>query len=91
MRTEDLMIREAGVSYPICISGHGLCPPEDCVNPAAFMSGEVHGDWWKTVDELQTSQEVLAVCRHLKIAGRVACLMVSSGYQLPPPKLQHIH
>src|SRR5208282_2057215 len=31
-----------------------------------------------------------AVCRHLKIAGRVAFFTISSDYQPPPPKLQHI-
>jgi hypothetical protein len=31
-----------------------------------------------------------AVCRHLKIAGRVALVTVFSDYQPPPPKLQHI-
>ncbi len=31
-----------------------------------------------------------ALCCHLKIAGRVACLTVSACYEPPPPKLQHI-
>src|ERR1019366_9134376 len=31
-----------------------------------------------------------AVCRHLNIAGRVAFFTISSDYQPPPPKLQHI-
>jgi hypothetical protein len=31
-----------------------------------------------------------AVCRHLKIAGRVACFTIVSDYQPTPPNLQHI-
>jgi hypothetical protein len=31
-----------------------------------------------------------AVCRHLKIAGRVACFTIVSGYQPSTPNLQHI-
>src|SRR5271163_2022719 len=31
-----------------------------------------------------------AVCRHLKIVGRVACFTIVSAYQPPPPNLQHI-
>jgi len=31
-----------------------------------------------------------ALCCHLKIAGRVACLTVSACYEPLPPKLQHI-
>jgi len=30
-----------------------------------------------------------AVCRHLKIAGRVACFTIVSPYQPSPPNLQH--
>jgi hypothetical protein len=59
VRIEDLMIPEAGASYPVCVGGHGPCPPEDCANPTAFMSGEVHGFSWETVDDLQTFQEIL--------------------------------
>jgi hypothetical protein len=59
VRIEDLMIPEAGASYPVCVGGHGPCPPEDCVNPAAFMSGEVHGLSWEAVEDLQTFLEVL--------------------------------
>jgi Plasmid pRiA4b ORF-3-like protein len=59
VRIEDLMIPEAGVSYPVCVDGHGPCPPEDCANPAAFMSGEVHGFSWEAVEDLETFQEVL--------------------------------
>ena len=33
----------------------------------------------------------IAARRHLKIAGRVASFTISSDYQPPPPKLQHIH
>jgi Plasmid pRiA4b ORF-3-like protein len=60
VRIEDLMILEAGASHPVCVGGHGPCPPEDCVNPAAFMSGEVHGFLWEAVEDLQTFQEVLS-------------------------------
>ena len=31
-----------------------------------------------------------SVCRHLKIAGRIACFTMSSGYQ-PPPALVATH
>jgi hypothetical protein len=31
-----------------------------------------------------------AVCRHLKIAGRVVCFTVFPAYQAPSPKLQDI-
>ena len=39
----------------------------------------------------RTAQRISSgsVCRHLKIAGRIAFFMISSGYQ-PQPKLQHI-
>jgi hypothetical protein len=59
VRIEELRIPEAGVSYPVCIGGHGPCPPEDCDNPAAFMSGEVPGFSWEMMDDLQTFQEIL--------------------------------
>jgi hypothetical protein len=59
VRIEDLMIREDSVSYPVCTGGHGPCPPEDCADPAAFMSGEVHGFSWQAVEDLETFQEVL--------------------------------
>jgi hypothetical protein len=60
VRIEDLMIPEAGISYPVCIGGHGPCPPEDCANPTAFMSGEVHGFSWEAVEDLETFQEILS-------------------------------
>ncbi len=59
VRIEDMTIPESGVSYPVCVGGQGPCPPEDCDNPAAFMSGEVHGFLWEAVDDLQTFQEIL--------------------------------
>jgi Plasmid pRiA4b ORF-3-like protein len=64
VRIEDLMSPEDGASYPACVGGHGPCPPEDCANPAAFMSGEVHGFLWETVDDLQIFQEVLGPIVH---------------------------
>jgi Plasmid pRiA4b ORF-3-like protein len=64
VRIEDLMIPEAGVSYPVCIGGHGPCPPEDCANPAAFMSGKVHGFSWEAVEDLQTFEEILGPIVH---------------------------
>jgi hypothetical protein len=36
-----------------------------------------------------TQNQFRGACRHLKIAGRVASFTVS-GYQPPPPELQHI-
>jgi hypothetical protein len=60
VRIEDLMVPEAGTSYPVCIGGHGPCPPEDCANPTAFMSGEVHGFSWEAVEDLETFQEILS-------------------------------
>ena len=40
----------------------------------------------------RTAQRISSgsVCRHLKIAGRIAFFMISSGYQPRWPKLQHI-
>ena len=42
------------------------------------------------IDHARRAQGSGAVCRHLKIAGRVRFFTIFSGYQLPPPKLQHI-
>ena len=37
-----------------------------------------------------TKNQLWCRLRHLKIVGRIACFTVLSGYQLSPPKLQHI-
>ena len=38
IRIEDRLEPEACKAYPACIGGGGVCPPEDCAGPAAFMT-----------------------------------------------------
>jgi len=59
LRIEDLMIPEAGASYPVCVGGHGPCPPEDCHDPAAFMSGSVRAVSWEALEDLVTMAEII--------------------------------
>jgi len=59
VRIEDLMIPEVGASYPVCVTGHGPCPPEDCADPAAFMSGRVRAVSWEALEDLVTMAEIL--------------------------------
>jgi hypothetical protein len=44
---------------PVCIGGNGACPPEDCHDPAAFMSGNVHAVSWEALEDLGTMAEIL--------------------------------
>ena len=37
IRLEKILPRKEGVKYPICISGKGACPPEDCGGPIGYL------------------------------------------------------
>src|SRR5215831_17993934 len=60
--------------------------PRSISNSSTSRSESEYRRYQRTAQRISSG----AVCRHLKIAGRVACFTVFSGYQSSPPKLQHI-
>jgi hypothetical protein len=59
VRIEEHLTAQPNMVYPVCIGGNGACPPEDCHDPAAFMSGSVHAASWEAMEDLDTMAEIL--------------------------------
>ena len=59
---------------------------EEHFHSSTSRSDSEHRRYQRTAQRISSG----AVCRHLKIAGRVTFFTVFSDYQPPPPKLQHI-
>src|SRR5208282_3702869 len=60
--------------------------PRSANNSSTSRSDSEYRRYQRTAQRISSG----AVCRHLKIAGRVAFFTISSDYQPPLPKLQHI-
>jgi Plasmid pRiA4b ORF-3-like protein len=59
VRIEEILAAQPNMAYPVCAGGNGACPPEDCHDPAAFMSGSVHAVSWEALEDLGTMAEIL--------------------------------
>ncbi len=59
VRIEEYLAAQPNMAHPVCIGGNGACPPEDCHDPAAFMSGSVHAVSWEALEDLGTMAEIL--------------------------------
>ena len=47
IRLEKILLFDAKKTYPICIGGKYVCPPEDCGGPISFMKLRDHYSIWK--------------------------------------------
>jgi hypothetical protein len=63
------------------------CTPRSVSNSSTSRSESEYRRYQRTAHRIGSG----AVCRHLKIAGRVGFFAIASRYQPLPPKLQHIH
>ena len=54
IRVEKIMPIDAKKTYPICIDGKRLAPPEDCGGPWRFMELSNHYSPWYIQDQLLT-------------------------------------
>jgi hypothetical protein len=59
VRIDEYLAAQSNMAHPVCIGGNGACPPEDCHDPAAFMSGSVHAVSWEALEDLGTMAEIL--------------------------------
>ena len=59
VRIEDRLEPEAGKTYPLCASGDGACPPEDCGGPESFMAARDDRFSFDALEDLDTMTEIL--------------------------------
>jgi hypothetical protein len=59
VRIEEYLAVQPNMVHPVCIGGNGAGPPEDCHDPAAFMSGSMHTVSWEALEDLVTMAEIL--------------------------------
>jgi len=50
---------EAGKTYPVCTSGSGACPPENCDGPAGFIAGRNDALSLDALEDLDTMTEII--------------------------------
>lgn len=63
IRLEQVLPLETHVHYPVCIGGHGACPPEDCGGPPGYMAWLDERSSWPEL--LQARDDVLLVAERL--------------------------
>jgi len=69
IRVEKQLPYEPKKTYPVCISGARLAPPEDCGGAWAFMAQKQHYSWWYIEERLfdilssDNLEEELDYCR----------------------------
>lgn len=51
-RVEKQLPLDPNKTYPVCISGVRLAPPEDCGGAWAFMAQKQHYSWWYIEERL---------------------------------------
>ena len=51
--------RKQGSLIPLCLDGHGDCPPEDCGGPAGYLARQHEAVGFEAMDDLETMTEVL--------------------------------
>jgi hypothetical protein len=54
LRVEQQRGPEAGKPYPLCLDGHGDCPPEDCGGPAGYLARQHDAVGFEAMDDLDT-------------------------------------
>jgi hypothetical protein len=59
LRIEDRLEAEAGKRYPLCLSGQGACPPEDCGGPEDYQARRDEALSFAALEELATMTRLL--------------------------------
>lgn len=81
---EGQVAPEAGKTYPICAAGDGACPPEDRVDPDAFVT---HRDDILSLDSRDYLATMAEIIGDITQERRLE-IWVASGTLLPAPSLQ---
>jgi len=68
IRIEDRLEAENGRRYPVCVGGHGACPPEDCGGPGGYQARReeaMSSEAFEDVDTMATLlKEIVLDGRH---------------------------
>ena len=59
IRIEDRLEAEAGKRYPLCLSGQGACPPEDCGGPEGYQARRDEALSFAALEDLDTMARLL--------------------------------
>ncbi|RZI45234.1 plasmid pRiA4b ORF-3 family protein [Candidatus Finniella inopinata] len=57
IRLEKIVPFDPKKTYPLCIGGRYVCPPEDCGGPLSFMKMKDHYSLWTIEEELKEAIE----------------------------------
>ncbi len=59
IRVEDRLELDPQKTYPVCVDGHGACPPEDCGGPAGYLERRAAALSLEAFDDLDTIVDIL--------------------------------
>ena len=59
IRVENRLELEPQKIYPVCVDGHGACPPEDCGGPAGYLERRAAALSLEAFDDLDTMVDIL--------------------------------
>jgi hypothetical protein len=66
LRVEQPRGPEARKPYPLCLNGHGNCPPEDCGGPAGYLARQHEAVGFEAMSDLDTMTGVLEEVLHTR-------------------------